>query len=135
MNAATWADIDAGIAGACGSPFAIESRTPVAGGCINQCYRVAGSGRAYFVKVNSSKRRAMFEAEAAGLAEIAATATTRVPAPLCAGANAEAAWLVVEHIEFGEATTRSMAQLGEALAAQHRVTAGKFGWTRDNTIG
>jgi len=135
VNATTWADISAGITGACGSPFAIESRTPVAGGCINQCYRVAGSGRAYFVKVNSSERRAMFEAEAAGLAEIAATATTRVPAPLCTGANAEAAWLVVEHIEFGEATTRSMAQLGEALAAQHRVTARKFGWTTNNTIG
>jgi protein-ribulosamine 3-kinase len=135
VKATTWADIDAGIAGASGTPSAMESRTPVAGGCINKCYRVAGSGRAYFVKVNSSGRRAMFEAEAAGLAEIAATATTRVPAPLCAGANAEAAWLVVEYIEFGEATTRSMAQLGEALAAQHRVTAGKFGWTRDNTIG
>lgn len=135
MNAATWADISAGIAGACGAPFAIESRTPVAGGCINKCFRVAGSGRAYFVKVNSSGRRAMFEAEAAGLAEIAATATTRVPAPLCAGANAAAAWLVVEYIEFGEATGRSMAQLGEALAAQHRVTARKFGWARDNTIG
>ena len=135
MNATTWADIDAGIAGACGTRFAVESRTPVAGGCINKCYRVAGSGRAYFVKVNSGGRHAMFEAEAAGLAEIAATATTRVPAPLCTGANAEAAWLVVEHIEFGEATTRSMAQLGEALAAQHRVTARKFGWTTNNTIG
>ena len=109
MNATTWADIDAGIAGACGTRFTVESRTPVAGGCINKCYRIAGSGRAYFVKVNSSGRRAMFEAEAAGLAEIAATATTRVPAPLCAGANEEAAWLVVEFIEFGEATTGSMA--------------------------
>ncbi len=135
MNATTWADIGAGIAGACGTPFAIESRAPVAGGYINKCYRVAGAGRAYFVKVNSAGQRAMFEAEAAGLAEIAATATSRVPAPLCAGANAEAAWLVVEYIEFGEATTRSMAQFGEALAAQHRVTAAKFGWTRDNTIG
>jgi fructosamine-3-kinase len=135
VNATLWADISAGIAGACGTPFAIESRTPVAGGCINQGYRVAGAGRAFFVKVNSSERRAMFEAEAAGLAEIAATATTRVPAPLCAGANANAAWLVVEYIEFGDATTHSMAQLGAALAALHRVTAKKFGWTRDNTIG
>jgi fructosamine-3-kinase len=135
VNATTWADIDAGIAGACGTRFAVESRTPVAGGCINKCYRVAGSGRAYFVKVNSSGRRAMFEAEAAGLAEIAATATTRVPAPLCAGANEKAAWLVVEFIEFGEASTGSMARLGAALAALHRVTARKFGWTTDNTIG
>jgi protein-ribulosamine 3-kinase len=135
VNSPPWADISAAIAGACGTPLAIESRTRVGGGCINRCYRVAGSGRAFFVKVNSSGRRAMFEAEAAGLAEIAATATARVPAPVCTGANADAAWLVVEYIEFGEATNHGMARLGEALAALHRVTAKKFGWTRDNTIG
>jgi len=54
---------------------------------------------------------------------------------VCAGANAEAAWLVLEYIEFAAATARGMARLGEALAALHRVSAGKFGWTRDNTIG
>jgi fructosamine-3-kinase len=77
----------------------------------------------------------MFEAEATGLAEIAATATIRVPAPLCWGANREAAWLVLEYIEFGEAATHSMARLGEQLAALHRVAANKFGWVADNTIG
>jgi protein-ribulosamine 3-kinase len=135
VNATTWEDISAGIAGACGTAFALESRTPVGGGCINRCYRVAGCGRAFFVKVNAAGRRAMFEAEAAGLAEIAATATMRVPAPVCSGANADAAWLVLEYVEFGDATTRSMTQLGEMLAALHRATARKFGWTRDNTIG
>jgi len=135
VNATTWADISAGIAGACGTALALESRTPVGGGCINRCYRVAGCGRAFFVKVNAAGRRAMFEAEAAGLAETAATATMRVPAPVCAGANADAAWLVLEYIEFGEAMTQSMARLGEALAALHRATARKFGWARDNTIG
>ncbi len=135
MNATLWADISAGIAGASGSPFAIESRTAVGGGCINQCYRVAGPGRAFFVKLNTADRRAMFEAEAAGLAEIAATATLRVPAPLCWGSNRDATWLVLEHIEFGEAATHSMARLGEQLAALHRVTDRKFGWVADNTIG
>ncbi len=85
MNALVWPEISAGIAGASGAPFAIESRTAVGGGCINQCYRVAGHGRAFFVKLNSAGRRAMFEAEAAGLAAIAATATVRVPAAVVLG--------------------------------------------------
>lgn len=135
MNATVWSDISAGIASASGAHFAPETRTAVGGGCINQCYRVAGPGRAFFVKLNAADRRAMFEAEAAGLADIAATATVHVPAPLCWGSNNDAAWLVLEHIEFGDAATHSMAQLGEALAALHRVTAKKFGWTADNTIG
>jgi protein-ribulosamine 3-kinase len=135
VNTTVWSDISAGIAGASGAPFAIESRAAVGGGCINQCYRVAAPGRVFFVKLNSAERRAMFEAEAAGLAEIAATATIHVPAPLCWGSNQDAAWLVLEYIEFGDAATQSMAQLGEALAALHSVTAKKFGWVSDNTIG
>jgi len=135
VNTAVWSAISAGIAGACGAPFAIESRTPVDGGCINQCYRVAGPGRVFFVKLNSADRHAMFTAEAAGLAEIAATATIHVPAPVCCGSNHDAAWLVLEHVEFGDATTHSMARLGEQLAALHRVTAKQFGWSADNTIG
>lgn len=135
MNATVWSDISAGIAGASGAPFALETRTAIGGGCINQCYRVAAPGRVFFVKLNAADRGAMFEAEAAGLAEIAATTTVHVPAPLCWGANSDAAWLVLEYIEFGDAVTHSMAQLGEELAALHRVTAKKFGWVSDNTIG
>jgi protein-ribulosamine 3-kinase len=135
VNASPWTDICAGIHNASGRPFAIESRTPIGGGCINQCYRVAGSARAFFVKINSPEQSAMFEAEAAGLAEIAASATIRVPAPVCAGSNAQAAWLVLEYVDFGEALPGSMALLGRALAALHRVTAENFGWSRDNTIG
>jgi protein-ribulosamine 3-kinase len=135
VNAAAWSDISAGIADATGAAFAIESRTAVGGGCINQCYRVTGPGRVFFVKLNTADRRAMFEAEATGLAEIAATATIHVPLPVCRGSNQDAAWLVLEYIEFGEAVADSMARLGEKLAALHRVTAKKFGWTTDNTIG
>jgi fructosamine-3-kinase len=42
---------------------------------------------------------------------------------------------VLEHIDFGDAATHSMAQLGAQLAALHRVTDVKFGWGIDNTIG
>ena len=54
---------------------------------------------------------------------------------LGSGAVAGQAFLALEWIEFGSASTRSEALLGEGLAAQHRVPAPRFGWHRDNTIG
>ena len=130
-----WPDIEAAIREAAGTSFAIESRAGVGGGCINECYVVRGRGRAFFVKLNTSDRLSMFEAEAAGLDEIARSNTVRVPRPLCHGAGAGASWLVLEHIELGPAGGRGMAELGRRLAAMHRVTAPRVGWHRDNTIG
>jgi len=135
LTPTAWADIGAGISGAVGARFEAVSRSAIGGGCINQCYRLAGRDRSYFVKVNASDRRAMFEAEATALAEIAATATVRVPAPICWGANRDASWLVLEYIELAQTKSGSMSELGVALAALHRVTQSEFGWIADNTIG
>ena len=130
-----WRDIEAAIREAEGSSFAIESRSGVGGGCINECYVVRGRGQAFFVKLNASDRLPMFEAEAAGLREIARSNTVRVPQPLCHGAGAGASWLVLEYIELRRTSSRGMAELGRRLAAMHRVTATRVGWHRDNTIG
>jgi len=54
---------------------------------------------------------------------------------LAAGVAGSQAFLALEWIEFRAATSRTEARLGELLAAQHRVTATRFGWHRDNTIG
>jgi len=130
-----WADIARGIAEATGAPFAVESSESVGGGCINAAYRIAGRGRVFFVKASDAERLAMFEAEAAGLAEIARTGTVRVPAPVCCGAGATASWLVLEHVAFRPPRAASMRALGRRLARMHRVTAARFGWDRDNAIG
>ena len=130
-----WRDIEAAIRESSGAPFAIESRAGIGGGCINECYVVRGRGHAYFVKLNAPDRLSMFEAEAAGLDEIARSNTVCVPRTLCHGAGAGASWLVLEHIELGPASGRGMKELGRRLAAMHRVTAPRVGWHRDNTIG
>jgi fructosamine-3-kinase len=130
-----WRDIETAIREASGASFAIESHAGVGGGCINQCYVVRGAGHAFFVKVNAEDRLPMFEAEAAGLAEIAGSNTVRVPRPVGQGAGGGASWLVLEHLELARATDGAMDELGRRLAALHRVTAVKFGWHRDNTIG
>ncbi len=130
-----WTDIAAAIASATGKPFSIERREAIGGGCINSAARVAGGGRTYFVKTNGAAKADMFAAEAAGLAEIGATQTIRVPQPLCHGANQDASWLVVEFMALGPERPGGMRTLGRQLAALHRTTQDRFGWHRDNTIG
>ncbi len=77
----------------------------------------------------------MFEAEKAGLEELAAVQAVRVPRPLAVGATADAAFLALEWIDFGDVRPDSETRLGEQLAWQHRVLAREFGWTRNNSIG
>ena len=75
----------------------------------------------------------MFEAEAEALREMAATATVRVPGPVCFGEFGGQAYVVMEHLELGGSA--DMAAFGRQFAAMHRVTAEQFGWRIDNTIG
>jgi len=81
----------------------------------------------------AASRLDLFEAEAAGLAELAAAHAVRVPQVMCHGVAAGMAYLVLEDLPLrahGDA-----AQLGRQLAQQHRVGAPRFGGTRDNWIG
>lgn len=128
-----WPAIGAAIGAARGRPFAIQAVTAAPGGCINRAWRVDGGDARYFVKVNSERHRALFEAEADGLAEIIASGTLRAPQPLCHGAVEGCAWLVLEYLELsGDGCGR---RLGLELAAMHRHGAPRFGWWRDNSIG
>ena len=77
----------------------------------------------------------MFEAEAAALAELAATGAVRVPLPVEHGAAAGLAFLVLEYLPLGGGGTRALEILGRRLAALHRIPQPFFGWHRDNTIG
>lgn len=128
-----WTRIARDIAAARSRPFTIHDCRPLSGGCINRAWRVSGDDAVYFVKLNAAHRLAMFEAEAAGLNEIARSHTIRVPKPVTSGADENASWLVLEYIELGSGG--SMARLGEQLAQMHHVNAAQLGWHRDNTIG
>jgi len=135
MVIGAWNAVAASIARATGEPFRVKRAKPLNGGCINRGFRVQGGGREFFVKLNAPSALAMFEAEAAGLQEIAATRTVRVPAPVCAGTDSVRAWLVLEYLPLSSSGRGASAALGERLAAMHRTTQERFGWTRDNTIG
>ncbi|HTS55258.1 MAG TPA: fructosamine kinase family protein [Burkholderiales bacterium] len=135
MVGRAWDAVAASIGRATGRPFKISQARQVGGGCINRAFHLQGGGRNFFAKLNAGSALSTFEAEAAGLEEIAITATVRVPRPVCVGHDDTQAWLVLEYLPLSAAGPRAMAALGERLAAMHRVTRPRFGWVRDNTIG
>src|SRR5262249_48039837 len=68
----------------------------VHGGSINECYRWEGDAGPLFVKLAPAAKAAMFEAEAAGLEELARANAVRVPRGLSTGSHAGTAWLALE---------------------------------------
>jgi fructosamine-3-kinase len=130
-----WSEIERQVSIVTGSPFAIEHRQSVGGGCINSAYRIAGATGRYFVKLNQAARLAMFEAEADGLQALADSAAVRVPLPICSGCAGDSAFLVLEYLELRPGGRGGAERLGQDLAAMHRVLGPQFGWHRDNTIG
>ena len=135
MTSALFTGIGREIAAAIGRPFTPTREDEAGGGCINRAFLLEGGGERYFVKLNAGERLPMFEAEAEGLKEMAATKTVRVPMPLCSGVAEGQAFLVLEHLSLRGTNTRAQETLGRQLARMHRVTAPTFGWRRDNTIG
>lgn len=131
-----WTTIAEQISQAIGSPFVIQDRSSVGGGCINQAYRITDGDQSFFLKLNNATQMAMFEAEALGLKEIYDSQTILVPRPVCWGVADSYAFIVLGWLDFGYGKEQSWHHMGENLAAMHRVTSPKgFGWDRNNTIG
>ncbi len=136
-----WNEIAAQISQATGTQFEIGERRSLSGGDINQVYAIANPRKSsrYLVKLNQLSLVKMFEAEARGLSEISATATMRVPTPICTGVAREHSYLVLEYLDLTSATNaQNWTQMGRDLAAMHRYRISdrtEFGWHIDNTIG
>ncbi|MFQ5936897.1 MAG: fructosamine kinase family protein, partial [Acidiferrobacterales bacterium] len=96
---------------ATGQPFVLRQQQSVGGGCINSAATLESDAERYFVKLNQASQVDMFEAEFAGLQEIARSRTIRVPAPVCVGISDGYAYLVLEYITQGQTNPRSIAQL------------------------
>ena len=120
------------ISAASGRAFAPGRPQTIGGGCINQAVVLGAGEQRVFVKLNSADLLAMFEAEAAGLAEMAATNSIRVPEPICTGMVAQQAFIAMEHINLGGARGDTAAA-GRQLAALHGATRERFGWDRVTT--
>jgi len=126
-------ELAAAIGRASGTPFVVEDTRAMRGGDVSEAFTLSDGVRTFFVKTQRAARIDMFEAEAAGLAELAAANAVRVPQVVCHGIAAGQAYLVLEFLRLrphGDA-----ALLGRQLAQQHRVGAAQFGGARDNWIG
>lgn len=120
--------------------FEIKTSQALHGGDINQAYKITDHDRTYFVKINQSDRRTMFEAELDGLNQIANTHTIRMPKPICTGiciGTAESySYLVLEYLSLVALTEKTRYELGIKLAELHLVSGSTaFGLGISNTIG
>jgi len=130
-----WQLISEQIKAATGQAFKVASVHALSGGDINSAFRLQGTDKAYFVKLNNTDLIAMFEAEFAGLQELATTQSVRVPVPVVFGTTAGHSFLVLENIDLGSSNKASERLLGQQLALMHQQQQPYFGWHRDNTIG
>jgi protein-ribulosamine 3-kinase len=119
--------------------FEATSIEPVSGGCIHTAVKITGAmareEHSYFAKVNEADRAPMFAAEAEGLEALRAAGAIAVPRVVTHGKDGEQAWLVLQWLELAPLDAASAANLGVALAVQHRKPQEKFGWAHDNFIG
>ncbi len=128
-----WKHISEQISHATGTSFSPSSPSTILGGDINRAFRLSDTRDSYFVKLNDSSLQFMFEAEAAGLQELATSKTLRIPEPVCVGRVANNSFLVLEYIEMS--SNGDLEQAGRQLALMHQTVSSHFGWSRDNTIG
>lgn len=129
-----WLPIAQQISTVTGRAFVVRSVRPVSGGCINNATIIEDDDRRFFVKHNRIDRLDMFRAEAAGLLEITASLTVRVPKPICWGRTDELAYIVLEYLLLHNGD-RAAEQFGWQLAAMHQIERQHFGWHIENTIG
>lgn len=108
---------------------------PVSGGSISRAFRVETRRGPAFVKLEPRGEAERLEAEAAGLDALSRSGTVAVPAVLALGVAGEDAFLVLEWLDLGRGSPDAERRLGAALAAMHRTTGPRFGWTADNYIG
>ena len=137
--------------------FTLLDRQRVGGGCIHRAWRLRLESRGpgpscLFAKTNRPGALHLLEAEADGLAALAAAAEGSglvVPQPLALGLVGGEAVLVLPWLDLGLGSgadpSRAWAAVGAGLARLHRRSLlaplgpgdrlGAFGWCRDNAIG
>jgi fructosamine-3-kinase len=126
-------ELEAAVLAALGATGAPAYWRAAGNSTFNASWRLDCGAGSFFVKSGPRERHAMLDGEAAGLAALAATQAMRVPAVAALGGTERHAFLALEWLDLARGGRD--AALGRALAALHRCTGERFGWTRDNTIG
>lgn len=107
----------------------------VSGGDISQAFRLNTSGNNYFLKVNSSDNKGLFESEVQGLRALAASECLPVAQVLGRGSGETHSFLLLDWIESIGPREQDWFSFGSQLALQHNCTQEHFGFNCDNYIG
>lgn len=131
-----WKEIESEINKNINQSFQVINHQSVAGGCINQAYKLIGKDKTYFVKLNQASSVEMFAAEAMALEQIYSTNTIRVPKPICWGMTSNNSYIVLEWLDLSSGNNQSWLEMGRKLALLHKQgNSNQYGWHRNNTIG
>jgi protein-ribulosamine 3-kinase len=108
----------------------------IAGGSINETYRIDTNIRSFFIKVNSSlKFPGMFDAEIKGLHLLKNKSDFKIPEVVASHNGSDYSILILEYIKEGKKGDRFFLKFGEKLAEMHGNSADYFGLDYDNYIG
>lgn len=130
------AELGRALTAASGTDFSRAEARAVSGGSIHSAFEVHAGGRVFFLKLNDAAALPIFEAEADGLAALAACDAFRVPRPLAWGSAGGEAFMLLEHLRLRPLTGAENGQrFGRALAQLHGDAGERFGWACDNFIG
>lgn len=123
-------------------PEAAADHSPVlsvrqlAGGDVNQAWRITTSHKAYFLKCNRPNAYPrLFECEAAGLRLLSSGGSVVTPEVVAYDDHGIFPYLILQFVEPGTPDHSSFDEAGRALAALHRKDAPVFGLSYHNYIG
>jgi len=114
----------------------IQSYQSIAGGDINEAWRVVTTDGIYFLKENRQPPVSEFLAiEKRGLEILANTETIKIPETFVAGNLNGTAYLIMEYLPTVLPNKLGWERMGQQLAALHRTTQEQFGLDHNNFIG
>lgn len=105
------------------------------GGCINQAFQIINGSQKYFIKINRSFGKELFEAEAKGLKVLKQSGSVQIPSVINFGETSDCSFLLLEYIDSSRFNKNYWKDLGISLARLHKTTNNYFGLDHDNFIG
>jgi len=119
-----------------GDNVQIINTIPLAGGSINESFKVNTNNGVYFIKKNSSSQfPQMFEKEVSGLKTLRDANEIIIPKTIGVAESAAESFLMLEFIESGIRAKHFWEIFGHQLANLHNHTSDFFGLEIDNYIG
>ncbi len=117
--------------------FGIKTYSRLTGGDINDVFLLTSKeGEKSVVKLNDAQKYpGMFEAEKAGLEQLARPGVIDIPEVLGVGKIKDTAYLLLEYKASVPKAPDFSEKFGIQLASLHKITSDEFGFPEDNYIG